>query len=220
MHAHAHTRTPAHPHPPTHPCAPHRRYEGDGTVFSVRAENYKLLKKKEPSAPSLFKLVDVQIHRTKSKVFNVGAKLPLPTLEETDPFFFVANVALPDYVPSMWQSEADGVGWSLIMYYVIPKEVLEATKADEPAEPWAKGLKKFLEAPCEDVDAETKAVHQRMKIISLIQARTITLSLSAPFISARETCVCLPQRVPAPPLTVAGNACFAASRIRWTAVGP
>jgi hypothetical protein len=142
-------------------------FEGDGSAFQVRkGPNYRRNKQKDHSGPCLFQLVDVQLHHVEQKLEHVCAFLPLPEVGED--FLFVVHAALPNYPPSFY-GQADGNGLSLIMYYVIPKEVLEATKADEPAEPWAIVLKRFLEAPLEDVDAETKAIHERLKFIALIR---------------------------------------------------
>ena len=62
----------------------------------------------------------------------------------------------------MW-GERDGEGWSLVQYWKMPAKV--AAQLKNPTLPWAVVLKRFLDAPCEDVDNETKMIHQRLKLI-------------------------------------------------------
>ena len=62
----------------------------------------------------------------------------------------------------MW-GERDGEGWSLVQYWKMPAKVV--AQLDNPTLPWAIVLKRFLDAPCKDVDNETKMIHQRLKLI-------------------------------------------------------
>jgi hypothetical protein len=86
--------------------------------------------------------------------------------DEDDPYWFVWTLQMPDYAPAVFGGATDGVGFTVIMYYKVPKHVHAQLKGDVDCESnWARLVKKFMHSPCEDIDAETKQIHERLKLI-------------------------------------------------------
>jgi hypothetical protein len=82
--------------------------------------------------------------------------------DEEEPYWFIWAIQMPDYAPAVFGGATDGVGFTVVMYYKVPPHLraqLEGRKECESN--WASLMKKFMSAPCEDVDKETKLIHER-----------------------------------------------------------
>jgi hypothetical protein len=91
------------------------------------------VKKKAPSLPALCNPVrEVTVLPTDQKAHHV-CSTPLVSLPSTG-FFFVVNVMLPDYTPTMFGSDADGPGWSIIVVWEVPESMLSEIR-QPPADP-------------------------------------------------------------------------------------
>ncbi|TYZ60282.1 hypothetical protein PybrP1_009029 [[Pythium] brassicae (nom. inval.)] len=113
---------------------PHSWAPTRGETFSVRSLEYKKTRRKE--------------------------RVELPT-EFADDKVFIINAQLPSYAPSVWgDATANGPGFSLVLYWRIPKAVLE--ELADPKSPALRLYKRFINA------GSDTSVTDRFKVIAQV----------------------------------------------------
>uniref|UniRef100_K3X2L6 PH domain-containing protein n=1 Tax=Globisporangium ultimum (strain ATCC 200006 / CBS 805.95 / DAOM BR144) TaxID=431595 RepID=K3X2L6_GLOUD len=123
---------------------PHSWSTTRGETFAIRSIDYKKTKRKEASLPALFEFIGCDLIRTGGKVDLISQRVELPE-EYADEKIFIINAQLPSYAPSVWgDASSNGPGFSLVLYWKIPKEVHEELK--NPSTPALRLLKRFLNA--------------------------------------------------------------------------
>ncbi|KAF1329661.1 hypothetical protein FI667_g5842, partial [Globisporangium splendens] len=123
---------------------PHSWSTARGETFAIRSIDYKKTKRKEASLPALFEFIGCDLIRTGGKVDLISQRVELPE-EYANEKIFIINAQLPSYAPSVWgDASSDGPGFSLVLYWKIPKEVHEELK--NPSTPALRLLKRFLNA--------------------------------------------------------------------------
>lgn len=113
-----------------HPVPVKQWQDPGGSVFMVRTRDYNKTKKKEPSGPSIYKLLAVDLYSFEFKLSHIAKHVQLPTppplgdlsslpAKERLPPLLVINIQLPDYPPSLF-AKGDGQGCSLVYYFGLP----------------------------------------------------------------------------------------------------
>mmetsp|Transcript_32827 Transcript_32827/g.61053 ORF Transcript_32827/g.61053 Transcript_32827/m.61053 type:complete len:386 (-) Transcript_32827:181-1338(-) len=113
-----------------------------GNRFKLRiGPDYPNNRKKAVSGDALYNLRAVDMIEHKHKISHIArffdrskAKLnPEEDVMEGDvingiPRFFIVSYMLPDYAPHMWSKVTDGVGFTVVFFFVLSKKGLEAIR--------------------------------------------------------------------------------------------
>ena len=124
----------------------------------------------QPSKAAVFELLDCRFYKapTAKCVGGICNRIDFPSLgPDAAPGdkIFVFHTLIPQYAPAMWGGATDGEGFSIVQIYRMGAKAVEQVGMEAPTLPWARVLKRFMEAPCEDVDTPTKKIHERLKLI-------------------------------------------------------
>ncbi|KAK2647600.1 hypothetical protein Ddye_015089 [Dipteronia dyeriana] len=96
----------------------------DPSTFKVRGQNYSRDKKKD-FAPNwaAFCPFGADIFLSQRKIDHIArfVELPVMNLSEDFPSILVVNIQIPSYPAAMFQSENDGEGMNLVLYFKISK---------------------------------------------------------------------------------------------------
>ncbi len=104
--------------------------------FQLRiGPNYDWNKKKAPSKTPLYEIFAVDIFSSESRIDHITEKIQMPStaMEAIEsnkhphvPSIFVVQVQIPSDKPPMFSTVEDGPGWSIVMYFKITNDTLNA----------------------------------------------------------------------------------------------
>jgi len=140
--------------------------KGEDGIFKVRTgPNYKKNGRKQPSGPSLYELVGVDMIKSDSALDGLEAYLRFPHIDRDTnhaavPSLMVVNGTLPLEAPSMLSSTSDGPTINAVFYFAIKQSTCDALRDLSGAAPAIKLLAAWcasaLEAP--DMFARFKCI--------------------------------------------------------------
>ena len=151
--------------------------------FKLRVgPNYKKTGAKEPSGPSLYEIVAMDMYYSIERIENIGSKVKLPeewTNMETNhpdvPPLLIVNGQVPEVsvgstLGSLLVHKDEGPGWNYIIYYRLKEHVAMELKDPSSASPAVKLLLEWLQKAHVD-DAYTESNSEwfgRFKIIPIV----------------------------------------------------
>ena len=144
--------------------------KGEDGIFKVRAgPNYKKNGRKQPSGPSLYELVGVDMIKSDSALDGLEEYLRFPHIDRDTnhaavPSFMVVNGTLPLEAPSMLSATSDGPTINAVFYFAIKQSTCDALKDLAAAAPAVK----LLAAWCASA-LEAPAMFARFKCIGSVR---------------------------------------------------
>ncbi|KAL5725363.1 hypothetical protein ACHQM5_008517 [Ranunculus cassubicifolius] len=134
--------------------------------FKVRAENYLRDKKKEFSSNhAVYEPFGVDVFLSQRKVDHIAryVKLPLSSSHGEFPSILVVNVQIPIYSPSIFQSENDGEGMSVALYFLLSESY-----SKDFAPHFLGNLRRVIDNAQEEIKGSTVPVRERLKILGRV----------------------------------------------------
>ncbi|KAK9808688.1 hypothetical protein WJX72_001980 [[Myrmecia] bisecta] len=104
----------------------------DATTFMVRSQDYMRTRIKEPSAPALYRLLNVDIYSFDFKLNHIARHVKLPEAprlgpealalppDQQLPPLLIINIQIPTYPASLFGAQ-DGEGHSIVYYFGLPE---------------------------------------------------------------------------------------------------
>ncbi len=144
-------------------------FDPRGDRFKLRiGPNYKVNGKKGPSADPLYELVAMDILRSNNTIFHIAShvNLPQPRPGADDmqaikksgfPRLFIVNAQIPEKAPSLWGSNPDDSGVSVVFYFAIKPETVQAMNSNQTT-PAIRLLHRFVTQDNDDIRRRFKGI--------------------------------------------------------------
>lgn len=129
--------------------------------FSVRASDYVTTQAKIRSSEALLEFLGIDVIRTDRKLSRISDHIILPNGYENHRFI-VLNAQIPSYPPANILSRkpiTNGPGYSLVLYWAIPPDVLESLDPSANV-PVLRLLNDFLNNPTQEIEDRFKVIAQ------------------------------------------------------------
>lgn len=144
-------------------------FDPRGDRFKLRiGPNYKANGKKGPSADPLYELVAMDMLRSNNTIFHIAShvNLPQPRSGVDDmqaikksgfPRLFIVNAQIPEKAPSLWGSNPDDPGVSVVFYFAVKPETVQAMNNNQTT-PAIRLLHRFVTQEHDDIRRRFKGI--------------------------------------------------------------
>lgn len=140
-----------------------------GERFKLRiGPNYKANGKKGPSADPFYELLAMDVVRSNDIIYHIGSRVNLPrprpgvddlqAIKQSGlPRLFIVNAQIPEKAPSLWGSNPDDPGVSVVFYFTVKPETVQAINKNQ-ATPALKLLHQFVTQDHDDIRRRFKGI--------------------------------------------------------------